>query len=88
MRSSRDGDFIVITVADRGIGFDMKYHDRIFGMFERLHRQEEYPGTGVGLAIVRRVAERHGGRAWAESEPGKGSLFHLALPGATEPERA
>ena len=88
VRSSRDGDSIVITVADRGIGFDMKYHDRIFGMFERLHRQEEYPGTGVGLAIVRRVAERHGGRAWAESEPGKGSLFHLALPGATEPERA
>ena len=88
VRSSRDGDSIVITVADRGIGFDMKYHDRIFGIFERLHRQEEYPGTGVGLAIVRRVAERHGGRAWAESEPGKGSLFHLALPGAPEPERA
>jgi PAS domain S-box-containing protein len=80
VRSSRDGDSVVITVADRGIGFDMKYHDRIFGIFERLHRQEEYPGTGVGLAIVRRVAERHGGRAWADSEPGKGSQFHLALP--------
>jgi len=58
----------------------MKYHDRIFGIFERLHAQEKYPGTGVGLAIVRKVAERHGGRAWAESEPERGSVFFLALP--------
>ncbi len=85
VRAYRDGDSVVITVADQGIGFDMKYHDRIFGIFERLHHQEEYPGTGVGLAIVRRVAERHGGRAWAESAPGKGSVFHLALPGAAGP---
>ena len=58
----------------------MKYHDRIFGIFERLHRQEDYPGTGVGLAIVRRVAERHRGRAWATSAPGQGSVFFLAIP--------
>jgi PAS domain S-box-containing protein len=83
VRSSRDGESIVVAVADRGIGFDMKYHDRIFGIFERLHRQEAYPGTGVGLAIVRKVAERHGGRAWAESEPGKGSVFSLSLPAPT-----
>jgi signal transduction histidine kinase len=58
----------------------MKHHDRIFQIFERLQRQEEYVGTGVGLPIVRKVAERHGGRVWAESEPGKGSTFFLSLP--------
>ncbi len=82
--SRQEGDRVVLWVADTGIGFDMKYHDRIFGIFERLHRQEEYPGTGVGLAIVRKVAERHGGRAWAESDPGKGSTFYLALPASAK----
>ena len=80
VRSYRDGDQVVVAVADCGVGFDMQYHDRIFGIFERLHRQEDYPGTGVGLAIVRKVAERHGGRAWAESALGQGSTFFLALP--------
>ena len=70
----------VLWVADTGIGFDMKHHDRIFQIFQRLQRQEEYAGTGVGLPIVRKVAERHGGRVWAESEPGKGSTFFLSLP--------
>jgi len=78
--SRRDGDTVVLSVADTGIGFDMTYHDRIFQIFERLHRQEDVPGTGVGLAIVRKVAERHGGRAWAVSKPGQGSTFFLALP--------
>lgn len=82
--SRREGDAILLSVTDTGIGFDMKYHDRIFRIFERLHGQEEYPGTGVGLAIVRKVAERHGGRAWAVSEPGKGSTFYLALPASAE----
>jgi signal transduction histidine kinase len=80
VRSYHEGEQAVIAVADRGVGFDMQYHDRIFGIFERLHRQEDYPGTGVGLAIVRKVAERHGGRAWGESTPGQGSTFFLALP--------
>jgi signal transduction histidine kinase len=80
VRSYREGDEVVIAVADHGVGFDMKYADRIFGIFERLHRMEDYPGTGVGLAIVRKVAERHGGRAWAHSEPGQGSTFFLAIP--------
>jgi light-regulated signal transduction histidine kinase (bacteriophytochrome) len=62
----------------------MKHHDRIFQIFERLQRQEDYAGTGVGLAIVRKVAERHHGRVWAESEPGKGSTFFLSLPTTTE----
>lgn len=79
VRSYREGSEAVIAVADDGIGFDMKHHDRIF---ERLHRTEEYPGTGVGLAIVRKVAERHGGRAWAQSTIGSGSTFFLAIPAA------
>ena len=58
----------------------MKYHDRIFAIFRRLHRSEDYPGTGVGLAIVRKTMERMRGRAWAESEPGKGATFHLEIP--------
>ncbi len=71
---------VVMAVQDEGIGFDMKYHDRIFEIFQRLHRAEDYEGTGVGLAIVKKVAERHGGRAWAASEPGQGSTFYLAIP--------
>lgn len=70
----------MLSVTDSGIGFDMRYHDRIFRLFERLHTQSEYLGTGVGLGIVRKVAERHGGRAWAVSEPGQGSTFSLSLP--------
>jgi signal transduction histidine kinase len=78
--SRREGEAVVLSVADSGIGFDMRYHDRIFRLFERLHTQSEYPGTGVGLGIVRKVAERHGDRAWAVSEPGRGSTFSIALP--------
>ena len=70
----------VIFVRDNGIGFDMKFHDRIFDVFQRLHRAEDYPGTGIGLAIVRKAMERMGGRAWAESEPGKGATFYLEIP--------
>jgi signal transduction histidine kinase len=80
LAARRTDDTVVLSVRDEGIGFDMRYHDRIFRIFERLQRDDEYPGTGVGLAIVRKVAERHGGRAWAESGPGRGSTFHLALP--------
>ena len=69
-----------VWVADNGVGFDMKYHDRIFEIFQRLNRAEEYPGTGVGLAIVRKSMERMGGRAWAESTPGKGATFYLEIP--------
>jgi signal transduction histidine kinase len=69
-----------ISVADNGIGFDMKYHDRIFGLFNRLVRSEEYEGVGAGLAIVKRIVEKQHGRIWAESEPGKGATFHVSLP--------
>jgi PAS domain S-box-containing protein len=69
-----------IAVRDAGIGFDMKFHDRIFTIFQRLHRPEEYPGTGVGLAIVRKAMERMGGRVWARSAPGQGATFYFEFP--------
>lgn len=70
----------VVWVKDNGVGFDMAYCDRIFDIFQRLNRNEEYPGTGVGLAIVRKAMERMGGKAWAESEMGKGATFYLEIP--------
>jgi light-regulated signal transduction histidine kinase (bacteriophytochrome) len=83
--AERSGDEWIISVADNGIGFDMAYAVRIFEMLQRLHSRDQYSGTGIGLAIVKRIVERHGGRIWAESEPGKGSTFFFTLT-AAEPE--
>lgn len=74
------GDRVLLSVTDQGIGFDMKHHDRIFGMFQRLHRQDQIPGTGIGLALVLKAVERMGGTIRAESAPGQGARFEIELP--------
>ena len=78
--ASRQGDSWVFSVQDNGIGIAEQYHPRIFQLFQRLHSQKQYSGTGIGLAICQRIVDRHGGRLWVESEPNRGSTFYFSIP--------
>ena len=85
--AERQGDDWVFSISDNGIGIDPQFFDRIFTIFQRLHTRDEYSGTGIGLALCKRIIDRHNGKIWVESKPGQGSIFYFTVSATTGIER-